>query len=186
MGRRFLMAVVVSAMALIAASAAFAAVTVPKKTLRISHAFSRVHRAVRPKALAGLSTASPSSFDTVLYDGYRAQCTAPNQQTNPTPENFLSSETMEYLTPDGQIVESCSADLRRTKTVDAQRIVWNHTAVVYATLDCTAFSPPSDTTTSQASDTTTSPASNTPTVLGTGISVTYPNGLFIETCTATP
>jgi hypothetical protein len=173
MGRKLLVAFAVAGLSLVAAIPAVA--KDHKRTLIMSTRVGAAHKISRSKAAARTSVLSANpTTDTVLYAGYRSECTAPNGPglKDPNGQNLFTSDTMEMQTTSGELVASCMANLKHTKGTDGKRIAYNTQAVVSATVQsCRVFNQ-----TSQQG----------PTVLGTGVSITFPNGLFFETCTALP
>jgi hypothetical protein len=176
MGRRIAIALALAALPLGVAAAPAAAK--PKPLLKMSTSVRKGHALKKGMRIPSVTT---TGFDTALYDGYQAECTAPTgpKGQGPTGQNFLSSETVNVETNDGHLVADCSANLKRTFVKGTTtKVAYNHTAVVFAAIQsCRVYAP--------TSDTLTAPSKTTPTVAGTGFSVTYPNGLFVETCVAT-
>ncbi len=175
MGRRIAVAVAIAALPLIAATTPAVAKS-SKRTLTMS---TQTRHAQKLRPGTRLPSVVPSDFDTVQYDGYRAECTAPTgpKGQGPNGQNFHSSNTVDVKTTSNEMVENCSANLKHTFGLDGKKIAYDHTAVVYAVVQsCRAYAP--------TSGTLSAPGAGTPTVAGTGFTVTYPTGLFIETCVA--
>jgi hypothetical protein len=178
MGRRYLVALAVAGLPLAAATPAFAQShksTSHGKTLVVSS------RVGRTRALDRLSRHAKSEFakqfsfptlnDTELATGFNAECTAPNGPgASGSGQNLRSTDTQElrsgnYLA----LVLTCTADLKVTKSTSGTAISYNTTTPVAAVVNsCGLYSSSAQTTV----------------VPGTGISVTYPDGLFTETCTS--
>jgi hypothetical protein len=179
MGRRTLIALVVAALPLGVAVAPASAkrkgpFIISAGTTDRTHTSRSLPGKVRMQFAFGPSVRS----DKVLYNGYRAECTAP-AYTSPThpstnTQNLYSSDTFEFQNASGTIVETCTANLNSADPIngtlgtDNQPVAYNTAATTWIHVtSCGVFSP----------------LSTSIVLLGTGYAVTYENGLFTETCT---
>jgi len=178
MRHRFLMAVVVAGLPLAAATPAVARShksTSHQKTLVVSTRVGRTRKlgSLSPHVTGALTLVSGSNpgNDTELYTGFPAGCTAPNGPgMSGNGQNFRSSDTTEFENGDHlALVLTCTADLSKTKSTTGTAISYNTTKPVVAIVNsCGLYSA----------------GSQSVVVTGTGISVTFPDGLFVETCTS--
>jgi hypothetical protein len=178
MGRRFLIALAVACLPLAAAAPAVAhsgKSQSHRKTLVVSSRVSRTQALDRLSRHAKSEVAKafmfPTLNDTELATGFNAECTAPNAPgTTGNGQNLHSSDTQELRSGNFlALVLTCTADLKVTKSTSGATIGYNTTTPVAAVVNsCGLYASSAQTTV----------------VPGTGISVTYPDGLFTETCTS--
>jgi hypothetical protein len=167
MGRRVLLAGAVIGLSIVSAGPAMA--KTHQRTLVMSTRVQNISHAKASRVLAKTA----ASGDSIQYYGYRAECTAPNWPIPSTGngQNFHSNDTLQFSDTSGELVSDCIGNLKHAYTLSGVPITYDHNAVNYAQVTvCRVFNPL---------------GVNAPTIAGTGISVTYPNGLFTEICTAT-
>jgi hypothetical protein len=177
MGRRLMIALAVSALSAVAAAPAIAKSHKTAKVLVVSTKISHTHKLAR--AVPRISGFTPSSIptlqDSVLYNGFSSECTAPGNASQTQPDqangqNLFTSDTYEVENGNKlSLTLNCAANLSTAKGVDGKAIAYNHSSIVVAQVtSCRLYSSKSD----------------SKTVSGTGVSVTFPDGLWIETCTS--
>jgi hypothetical protein len=178
MGRKLLIVVAAIGSLALAATPAAARMKVHKVRVHKQHGYlvmstkaSKPHRITRAKARRMTITPAPTP-DVVIHGGYNSEC------TTPTSQNFNTSDTIEATATNNTLVSDCSADLaspNAPKSTTGAALTWNHTTITYATVAlCRLYQTGG----------VFAPSPGFGTVLGSGFTVTYPDGLFVETCTA--
>jgi hypothetical protein len=179
MGRKLLIAVAAVGSVAVSASPAAAKLHMHKARVHKQHGFLVMStRASKPHSISHarghrLSAKTLTTVDTVIHGGYNSECTLPNSQ------NFYTSDTIEGTGSNGTLVSDCSADLaspNAPKSTTGATLTWNSSAITYASvLSCRVY---------DNNGGAFAPSPGYATTLGSGFTVTYPDGLFVETCTA--